>query len=280
MTAKSKQRIILRSVAARPPPPHSRDHQRGAEHLQGKHLLKLGNLVGVHGYGGGALLHAVRKQHAVRLSVKVVAGERVKFDLPYEGVPEPEVVWTKIAVDGSVEKTISSNKSESVSVTTTEERTKLAFNNIAKRQEGRYELTVSNSNGKETASVLIVVLDRPSPPESLTASTSSNAADSDDAPSSCSLFWKKSNNDGGAPIDYYQIERLEDGKADWLACGRTKENSFEARGLLPGRGYRFRVSAVNKFGYSDLAETKEPMIIGCGGEKEGQQQSEATGRGT
>ena len=147
--------------------------------------------------------------------VKAVAGERVKFDLPYEGVPEPDVVWTKIAVDGSVEKTILSNKGEAVSVTTTPERTKLAFNDVSKKQEGRYELTVSNSNGKETASVLVIVMDRPLPPEGLTASSSASGPESGDAPSSCSLFWKKSNDDGGSPIEYYQIERLEDGKADW-----------------------------------------------------------------
>ena len=80
--------------------------------------------------------------------------------------------------------------------------------------------------------------------------------------STCSLLWKRSKDDGGAPIEYYQIERFETEKGDWLACGRTKENAFEAKGLIPGHEYRFRVSAVNRYGYSDVLESKEALKIG------------------
>ncbi len=34
----------------------------------------------------------------------VVAGDRVKFDLPFQGVPIPEVVWTKEGCDEPLQR--------------------------------------------------------------------------------------------------------------------------------------------------------------------------------
>ena len=50
----------------------------------------------------------------------------------------------------------------------------------------------------------------------------------------CSLVWKRSPDDGGMPIDYYQVERFDSEKNSWQACGRSKETNFEALGLLEG----------------------------------------------
>lgn len=51
-------------------------------------------------------------------------------------------------------------------------------------------------------------------------------------------------------------------KGQWTACGKSPatENTFSARGLLPGRQYKFRVSAVNQYGDSDPAEAKDYVI--------------------
>jgi hypothetical protein len=61
------------------------------------------------------------------------------------------------------------------------------------------------------------------------------------------------------------VERFDKEKGNWLACGRSKENSFLARGLVDGNEYRFRISAVNKYGYSDTLENKENIMIGSDG---------------
>ena len=125
--------------------------------------------------------------------VRAVAGERVKFDVPYRGEPCPEIVWTK---DGSDAPMVSS-KSQAITLSTTPTHTKLAFNNVTKAQEGTYTLTATNETGKETVSVTISVRDRPCPPEGLVTSLDGEA---------CQLLWKKSRDDGGASIEYYQVK--------------------------------------------------------------------------
>ena len=35
-----------------------------------------------------------------------------------------------------------------------------------------------------------------------------------------------------------QVERMDREKGSWLACGRSKENTFLARGLIEGHEYR------------------------------------------
>lgn len=59
------------------------------------------------------------------------------------------------------------------------------------------------------------------------------------------------------------MERFETEKGDWLACGRSKETTFDAKGLIQGHEYKFRVSAVNKYGYSDTTESNETLLIGA-----------------
>ncbi|XP_059095455.1 twitchin-like [Tigriopus californicus] len=180
--------------------------------------------------------------------VKVTAGSRVKFDVPFQGEPTPEVIWTK---EGS-DTPIVSSRSQDITQATTENATKLAFNNIARTQDGTYTLTIMNESGKESASATITVLDRPLPIEGLSALLDR---------SKCSLAWKRPSEDGGAPIDHYQIERFDADKGFWMACGRSKETSFEAIGLLKGHEYRFRVSASNRLGESDPVETPETFLI-------------------
>ena len=37
---------------------------------------------------------------------------------------------------------------------------------------------------------------------------------------------------------FCQVERMDREKGSWLACGRSKENTFLARGLIEGHEYR------------------------------------------
>ncbi len=47
-----------------------------------------------------------------------------------------------------------------------------------------------------------------------------------------------------------------------MACGKSHDNTFEVKGLQPGHEYRFRILAVNQYGDSDPAETRNPISIG------------------
>ena len=44
-----------------------------------------------------------------------------------------------------------------------------------------------------------------------------------------------------------------------MACGKSHGNSFDAKGLMSGLEYKFRVSAVNEYGDSDPTEAKETI---------------------
>ena len=51
-----------------------------------------------------------------------------------------------------------------------------------------------------------------------------------------------------------------------MACGKSHGNTFDAKGLMTGREYKFRVSAVNEHGDSDPAEAKETIVISGSGD--------------
>ena len=179
--------------------------------------------------------------------VVVVAGDRVKFDLPFQGIPAPEVIWTK---NDDEENPLSTTPDKNLIITISENSTKLIINNVGKKHKGVYRCTVSNASGSDQAKGEIKVLDRPEPPEGLTASVDGDK---------CVLMWKRSKDDGGAPIEHYQVERYELDRGCWMACGKSHGNTFDARGLMKGHEYRFRVSAVNEHGDSDPAEAKETI---------------------
>lgn len=125
--------------------------------------------------------------------VTVIAGDRVKFDLPFKGIPVPDIVWIK---DGDEENPLLTTADKSIIITTTEDSTKLIINNVTKKHKGVYQCTISNSVGSDSAKGELKVLDRPEPPEGLTASVDGDK---------CVLMWKRSKDDGGAPIEHYQV---------------------------------------------------------------------------
>ena len=50
--------------------------------------------------------------------VRVVAGDRVKFDVPFKGEPTPEIHWFKEGADEP--EPVTSNKSQAISLSITE----------------------------------------------------------------------------------------------------------------------------------------------------------------
>lgn len=164
--------------------------------------------------------------------------DRIKFDVPFCGEPTPEVAWYK------GEESIESLGDASVSVTTTDTHTKIVFSSLAKAHEGTYNLVISNRTGQDTAKFSVRVLDRPAAPEPPMKATLEG--------NNCTLLWKKVKDDGGVPIEHYQIEKLDSEKDSWCACGHTKDNTFTVKGLLEGVQYKFRICAVNRIGDSDF----------------------------
>lgn len=78
--------------------------------------------------------------------------------------------------------------------------------------------------------------------------------------SSCKLKWKKPEDDGGTPIEYYEIEKLDPHTGQWIPCGKSVEPEANITGLQEGKPYKFRVRAVNKEGESEELETDHSII--------------------
>jgi hypothetical protein len=186
--------------------------------------------------------------------ITAICGDRVKFDLPIFGEPVPDVTWTRAGSGPEAETVVvESTPDRNIVITSNETHTKLVINSVTKGLSGKYTVRVSNASGNDEARAEVKVLDRPEAPQALQANVEGTK---------CNPLWKKSKDDGGSPIEHYQVERYDTEKGQWTACGKSPatDNTFSARGLLPGREYKFRVSAVNEHGDSDHAVTKETII--------------------
>jgi len=173
--------------------------------------------------------------------------DRLKFDVPIHGEPAPQVCWMK------GEEPIEEGD-KSISILNTESHTKIVFNSITKKHEGTYNLVISNKSGEDTAKVSVTVRDRPAAPEGpMKMSVEGNKV---------TLLWKKVKDDGGCPIEQYQLEKIDNEKNSWCACGHTKENQITVP-ALPGLTYQFRVTAVNSIGDSDPL-LSEPVNVNEG----------------
>lgn len=75
------------------------------------------------------------------------------------------------------------------------------------------------------------------------------------------LSWRPADQDGGSPITDYIVESSLDGE-EWMKVGRTDKNttSLRAQGLLTGKKYFFRVTAVNSVGPGQPLESDATTI--------------------
>lgn len=65
--------------------------------------------------------------------------------------------------------------------------------------------------------------------------------------------------DGGEPIQYYEIEKQDQKDGNWVPCGRSTDPHFVVEGLQKNNHYKFRVKAVNSEGKSDPLDTEESI---------------------
>jgi hypothetical protein len=76
----------------------------------------------------------------------------------------------------------------------------------------------------------------------------------------CTLKWRRPKDDGGCPIEYYQVEKLDPDTGLWIPCGRSPEPTMDVKGLTPMKEYKFRVCAVNEEGESLPLEGDETIV--------------------
>lgn len=107
-----------------------------------------------------------------------------------------------------------------------------------------------NVNGTDTATVNVLVLDVPGPPEG-------PLRPDDVTRSNCTLRWRPPRDDGGSEITHYVVEKMDADAMRWVTVGECAGTQLRADGLIEGHDYNFRVRAVNKQGESlPLATTQ------------------------
>lgn len=177
----------------------------------------------------------------------IKAGEVIKIDAEITGRPLPVVTWSK---DGKEIEAKARCEITSTNFTTT-----LIVRDVIRRDSGQYVLTLHNVAGTRSVAINCKVLDRPGP-SSGPLTVSGLTAEK------CTLSWGPPQENGGAEIMHYIVEKRETSRLAWtLVYGDMKATTCKVTKLLKGNEYIFRVRGVNKYGDGESLESEPVKAI-------------------
>ncbi|ERE70241.1 myosin-binding protein C, cardiac-type-like protein [Cricetulus griseus] len=215
-------------------------------------------------------------------TIVVVAGNKLRLDVPISGDPAPTVVWQKTVTQGKkapagappgaqedadadeewvFDKKLLCETEGRVRVETTKDRSVFTVEGAEKEDEGVYTVTVKNPVGEDQVNLTVKVIDVPDAPA---APKVSNVGED-----SCTVRWEPPAYDGGQPVLGYILERKKKKSYRWMRLNfdLLRELSHEARRMIEGVAYEMRVYAVNAVGMSRPSPASQPfMPIGPPGE--------------
>merc|ERR1739842_34028 len=138
-----------------------------------------------------------KKPRIDRTNVKDVVikvGTQYLFDIDIIGEPKPSNVWMcndkEVVTEGQMRVDSSGNN------------TKWLIMKAKRKMTGKYTLTAKNKHGEDSAEINLTVLGPPARPMGPLEVTDVKA-------NGCKLAWKKPEDDGGVPVDHYEIEKLD-----------------------------------------------------------------------
>ncbi|XP_036432581.1 myosin-binding protein C, slow-type isoform X3 [Colossoma macropomum] len=180
-------------------------------------------------------------------TVTVVAGNKLRLEIPISGEPAPRVVWMK------GERVILDTGSR-VRAETFSDHTCLTIDVTEREDTGNYKIVLQNEAGEDTASVKVKVVDIPDAPGAPLVPTVGGDW--------CSMTWDPPYYDGGSPILGYFIERKKKQSSRWMRLNfdLCKETIFEPKKMIEGVPYEVRVFAVNAIGVSKPSEPSKPFV--------------------
>ncbi|XP_060929879.1 myosin-binding protein C, slow-type [Limanda limanda] len=191
-------------------------------------------------------------------TMTIVAGNKLRLEIPITGEPAPRVVWMK----GERVILESGNR---VRAETYGDQTSLTIDVTEREDTGNYKIVLQNEAGEATASIKIKVVDIPDPPEAPLVPLVGGDW--------CSMTWEPPKYDGGSPILGYFIERKKKQSSRWMRLNfdLIKELLFEPKKMIEGVPYEVRIFAVNAIGvskpsepskaFTPLAVTSEPTML-------------------
>uniref|UniRef100_A0A8C1KG23 Myosin-binding protein C, slow-type n=1 Tax=Cyprinus carpio TaxID=7962 RepID=A0A8C1KG23_CYPCA len=176
-------------------------------------------------------------------TVVIVAGNKLRLEIPISGEPAPRVVWMK-----------GERVRNRVRAETFADHTCLTIDIAEREDTGNYKIVLQNEAGEDTASVKIKVVDIPDAPEAPLVT--------DVGGDWCTMTWEPPRYDGGSPILGYFIERKKKQSSRWMRLNfdLCKETTFEPKKMIEGVPYEVRIFAVNAIGVSKPSEPSKPFL--------------------
>ncbi|XP_058485158.1 myosin-binding protein C, cardiac-type [Solea solea] len=204
-------------------------------------------------------------------TIVVVAGNKLRLDVPITGDPAPTVVWTKGEKASSLKPGGGENGETATSwtvkdgkvitegdgrvhVETTKGHCIFTIEGTERQDEGGYSVVVRNPAGEDTADIHVKVVDVPDPPQA--PRILSVAEDS------CVVQWDPPLFDGGQPIIGYVLERKKTKSYRWMRLNFDPypDTTYEAKRMIEGIPYEMRVYAVNSIGMSRNSPASQPFV--------------------
>ncbi|KAM4743748.1 myosin-binding protein C, cardiac-type [Anableps anableps] len=180
-------------------------------------------------------------------TIVVLAGNKLRLDVPITGDPAPTVIWTKgekVITEGDGRVHVESTKGHCI----------FTIEGAERQDEGVYSVVVRNPAGEDTADISVKVVDVPDPPRA--PKILSVGEDS------CSVQWEPPHFNGGDPIIGYVLERKKLRSYRWMRLNFDPypETTYEARRMIEGMTYEMRVYAVNSIGMSHHSPASQPFV--------------------
>nr|XP_046153089.1 myosin-binding protein C, slow-type-like isoform X3 [Oncorhynchus gorbuscha] len=180
-------------------------------------------------------------------TVTIVAGNKLRVEIPISGEPAPRVVWMK-------GERVILDSGHRVRAETFSDHTSLTIDIAEKEDTGNYKIVLQNEAGEAGASIKVKVVDIPDPPEvPLVTEVGGDW---------CSMTWEPPIYDGGSSILGYFIERKKKQSSRWMRLNfdLNKETTFEPKKMIEGVPYEVRVFAVNAIGVSKPSEPSKAFV--------------------
>uniref|UniRef100_A0A8C6ZC46 Myosin binding protein C2 n=1 Tax=Nothoprocta perdicaria TaxID=30464 RepID=A0A8C6ZC46_NOTPE len=180
-------------------------------------------------------------------TIVVVAGNKLRLDVPITGEPAPTVTWWK------GEQTFTDTEGRA-HLEQQSDLSSLVIESAERGDEGQYRITVTNPAGEDSATITIKVVDVPDPPEAVRVTSVGEDW--------ATLVWEPPKFDGGQPVTGYLVERKKKGSMRWMKLNFEvlAATTFESTRMIEGVFYEMRVLAVNRIGVSAPSRNTQPFM--------------------
>ncbi|XP_013984663.2 myosin-binding protein C, cardiac-type isoform X1 [Salmo salar] len=201
--------------------------------------------------------------HTADSTIVVVAGNKLRLDVPITGDPAPTVIWTKGEKAGSEvaaetwsikDGDVMTEGDGRLHVESTKGHCIFTIEGADKQDEGLYSVIVRNPAGEDKADINVKVVDAPDPPSAPRILSVGE--------DSCVVQWDPPKSDGGNPIIGYVLERKKKKSYRWMRLNFDPytDTTYEAKRMIEGVEYEMRVYAVNAIGMSCHSAASQPFI--------------------